>query len=151
MTGELKVKVGRWDVPGNPPVILVDFKPFFAEKDALYYSMWEQFRVDSLHAYGDYDESCIFAYAVGKVVESFYHFYQLEDKKVAALLNEWMLGMAALYIQKAAAEGGNAVHDPCDFHRTFHRGQQQSPLCLYGWLQRRPDGCGAEHGGETFH
>ena len=100
MTGELKVKVGRWDVPGNPPVILVDFKPFFAEKDALYYSMWEQFRVDSLHAYGDYDESCIFAYAVGKVVESFYLFYQLEDKKVAALLNEWMLGMAALYIQK---------------------------------------------------
>lgn len=100
MTEELKVKVGRWDVPGNPPVILVDFKPFFAEKDALYYSMWEQFRVDSLHAYGDYDESCIFAYAVGKVVESFYHFYQLEDKKVAALLNEWMLGMAALYIQK---------------------------------------------------
>lgn len=100
MTGELKVKVGRWDVPGNPPVILVDFKPFFAEKDALYYSMWEQFRVDSLHAYGDYDESCIFAYTVGKVVESFYHFYQLEDKKVAALLNEWMLGMAALYIQK---------------------------------------------------
>ena len=100
MTGELKVKVGRWDVPGNPPVILVDFKPFFAEKDALYYSMWEQFRVDSLHAYGDYDESCIFAYAVGKVVESFYHFYQLEDKKVATLLNEWMLGMAALYIQK---------------------------------------------------
>lgn len=100
MTRELKVKVGRWDVPGNPPVILVDFKPFFAEKDALYYSMWEQFRVDSLHAYGDYDESCIFAYAVGKVVESFYHFYQLEDKKVAALLNEWMLGMAALYIQK---------------------------------------------------
>lgn len=100
MTGELKVKVGRWNVPGNPPVILVDFKPFFAEKDALYYSMWEQFRVDSLHAYGDYDESCIFAYAVGKVVESFYHFYQLEDKKVAALLNEWMLGMAALYIQK---------------------------------------------------
>ena len=100
MTGELKVKVGRWDVPGNPPVILVDFKPFFAEKDALYYSMWEQFRVDSLHAYGDYDESCIFAYAVGKVVESFYHFYQLEDKTVAALLNEWTLGMAALYIQK---------------------------------------------------
>lgn len=99
-SGELAVKVGRWNVPGNPPVILVDFKPFFTEKDALYYSMWKQFGVDSLHAYGDYDESCIFAYAVGKVVESFYHFYHLEDKKVAALLNEWMLGMAALYIQK---------------------------------------------------
>lgn len=99
-TGDLKVKVGRWNVPGTPPVILVDFKPFFKERDSFFYSMWENFRVDSIHAYGDYDESCIFAYAVGKVIESFYHFHKLEDKKVAALFNEWMLGMGALYIQK---------------------------------------------------
>lgn len=99
-TGNLKVKVGRWNVPGTPPVILVDFKPFFKERDAFFYSMWENFRVDSIHAYGDYNESCIFAYSVGKVIESFYHFYKLEDKKVAALFNEWMLGMGALYIQK---------------------------------------------------
>lgn len=99
-TENLKVKVGRWNVPGTPPVILVDFKPFFKERDAFFYLMWESFRVDSIHAYGDYDESCIFAYAVGKVIESFYHFYKLEDKKVAALFNEWMLGMGALYIQK---------------------------------------------------
>ena len=99
-TENLKVKVGRWNVPGTPPVILVDFKPFFKERDAFFYLMWESFRVDSIHAYGDYDESCIFAYAVGKVIESFYHFYKLEDTKVAALFNEWMLGMGALYIQK---------------------------------------------------
>ena len=99
-TDNLKVKVGRWNVPGMPPVILVDFKPFFKERDSFFYSMWESFRVDSIHAYGDYDESCIFAYAVGKVIESFYHFYKLENKKVAALFNEWMLGMGALYIQK---------------------------------------------------
>lgn len=99
-TENLKVKVGRWNVPGTPPVILVDFKPFFKERDSFFYSMWESFRVDSIHAYGDYDESCIFAYAVGKVIESFYHFYKLENKKVAALFNEWMLGMGALYIQK---------------------------------------------------
>jgi len=99
-TENLKVKVGRWNVPGTPPVILVDFKPFFKERDAFFYSMWESFRVDSIHAYGDYDESCIFAYAVGKVIESFYNFYNLSDKKVTALFNEWMLGMGALYIQK---------------------------------------------------
>ena len=97
---KLKMKVGRWNVPGTPPVILVDFKPFFSERDAFFYSMWENFRVDSMHAYGDYDESCIFAYAVGKVIESFYNFYHLSDKKVTALFNEWMLGMGALYIQK---------------------------------------------------
>lgn len=97
---QLKIKVGRWNVPGLPPVILVDFKPYFGERDAFFYSMWENFRVDSIHAYGDYDESCIFAYAVGKVIESFYHYYQLENKSVAALFNEWMLSMAALYVKK---------------------------------------------------
>ena len=96
----LKIKVGRWDVPGTPPVILVDFKPFFKERDAFFYSIWEDFHVDSIHAYGDYDESCIFAYAVGKVLESFYRFHKLEDKKVVALFNEWMLGMGALYVKK---------------------------------------------------
>lgn len=47
----LKMKVGRWNVPGNPPVILVDFKPFFKERDAFFFSMWENFQVDSIHAY----------------------------------------------------------------------------------------------------
>lgn len=99
-TDNLKIKVGRWNVPGNPPVVLVDFKPYFKERDTFFFSMWENFKVDSIHAYGDYDESCIFAYAVGKVIESFYRFYQLENKKVAALFNEWMLGMGALYVKK---------------------------------------------------
>ncbi|MEG1543247.1 MAG: glycosyltransferase [Tannerellaceae bacterium] len=97
---KLKIKVGRWNVPGAPPVILVDFKPFFADRDSFFYSMWESFRVDSMQAYGDYDESCIFAYAVGKVIESFYRYHHLEKTKVAALFNEWMLGMGALYIKK---------------------------------------------------
>ena len=99
-TDKLKMKVGRWNVPGTPPVVLIDFKPFFSDRDAFFYSMWENFRVDSMHAYGDYDESCIFAYAVGKVIESFYNFYNLSDKKVTALFHEWMLGMGALYIKK---------------------------------------------------
>ncbi|MDL2282671.1 glycosyltransferase, partial [Parabacteroides sp. OttesenSCG-928-G06] len=95
----LQVKVGRWNVPGKPPVVLVDFTPFFCDRDQLFYHIWHNFQVDSMQAYGDYDESCIFAYAVGKVIESFYHFYKLETKKVTALFNEWMLGMGALYIK----------------------------------------------------
>ena len=62
--------------------------------------MWETFHVDSTNAHHDYDEACIFACSVGMAIESFYNFYNLKDKKVAALFNEWMLGMGALYIQK---------------------------------------------------
>ncbi len=101
---KLRIKVGRWDVPGMPPALLVDFKPFFSEKDTLYYEMWDSFGVDSMHAYGDYDDSCMFACAVGKVIESFYNYHHLSNKKVAALFNEWMLGMGVLYIQKHLPE-----------------------------------------------
>lgn len=96
----LNIKVGRWAIPGQPPVVLVDFRPFYKDKDKLYFEMWNSFGVDSLHAYGDYDDSCIFAYAVARVIESFYRFYHLEQKRVVAHFNEWMLGMGLLYVQK---------------------------------------------------
>ena len=54
---ELSVRVGRWNIPGEPIVILVDFQPFFEKKDDIYTDMWNRFQVDSLHAYGDYDEA----------------------------------------------------------------------------------------------
>lgn len=100
----LRVRTGRWLVPGEPVVILVSYKTFFDKRDTLFYNMWKAFQVDSSHAYGDYDESCMFAYSVGLVIENFYRFHQLENKKVAALFNEWMLCMGALYIQKYVPE-----------------------------------------------
>ncbi|MDR3267666.1 MAG: glycogen/starch synthase [Tannerella sp.] len=96
----LRVRVGRWNISGKPPVILVDFRPFLPQRDTLYFSMWETFGVDSSLAYGDYDESCLFAYAVALVIRSFYHYYRLENSKVIAHFNEWMLGMGVLYLQK---------------------------------------------------
>ena len=95
----LNIRTGRWDVPGQPIVVLVNFNQFFPAKDAIYGEMWHKFGVDSLNAYGDYDESCIFAYASGAVIESFYKYHKLQDKNVVAHFNEWMLGMGALYIK----------------------------------------------------
>lgn len=64
----INVKTGRWNIPGKPISILVDFKPFYAEKDRIYGLCWEDFKVDSLHGYGDYDEASMFSYAAAKVV-----------------------------------------------------------------------------------
>ena len=100
----LKVRVGRWNIPGEPMVFLVDFFPFFAHKNEIYGKMWEDFRVDSLHAYGDYDEASMFSYAAGKVVESFYRFNLTENDKVIYQAHEWMTGMGALYLQKAVPQ-----------------------------------------------
>ena len=95
----LKIRVGRWLVPGTPIVILADFSRTYINKDAIYGYMWEKYGVDSLPAYGDYDEACMFAYTSGMVIESFYRYYKLENKNVIAHFNEWMLGMGALYVK----------------------------------------------------
>lgn len=96
----LKIRIGRWNIPGNPIVFLVDFIPFYGKKNDIYTQAWVDFKVDSLHAYGDYDEASMFSYAAGRVVESFYRYNLSEQDKVIYHVNEWMTGLGALYIKK---------------------------------------------------
>ncbi len=102
----LKIRVGRWTVPGEPIAILVDFNPFFEQKNEIYGWLWDNYGVDSLHAYGDYDEASMFSYAAALVTESFYHFYALQDKRVIYHANEWMCGLGALYINNKLPQVG---------------------------------------------
>lgn len=101
---KLSFRIGRWNIPGNPIVILVDFQPFYAQKDEIYTQMWNLYQIDSLHAYGDYDEASMFSYSAGKVVESFYRFNLSPENKVVYQAHEWMTGMGALYLQYAVPE-----------------------------------------------
>ena len=102
----LKVRVGRWTVPGEPIAILVDFNPYFEKKNEIYGWLWENYQVDSLHAYGDYDEASMFSYAAALVVESFYNHYLDLSKKVIYHANEWMCGLGALYINNKLPQIG---------------------------------------------
>jgi len=107
----LSVRIGRWTIPSEPIAILVDFKPFFEKKNEIYGWLWEHYNVDSLHAYGDYDEASMFSYAAALVVESFYK-YSVENKtfdhntKVIYHANEWMCGLGALYINNKLPQIG---------------------------------------------
>lgn len=94
----LAIRVGRWKVPGEPIAVLVDFSQYFKDKNEIYTRLWELYQVDSLHAYGDYDEASMFSYGAAKVVESFYNFYLDKSKKVIYHGNEWMTGLGLLYI-----------------------------------------------------
>ncbi len=97
---ELHVKVGRWEIPGRPIAILVDFNSFYSHKDEIYTQVWEWYGVDSLHAYGDYDEASMFSYAAARVVESFYVHYLNLRQQVVYHGNEWMTGLGLLYINR---------------------------------------------------
>ena len=97
---KLTVRCGHWEIPGRPKVVLVDYTGYMDDKDAIYGQLWNDFGVDSLHGYGDYDDSMIFGYAVGKVIESFYNTNIKAGSNVVVQAHEWQSGGAALYLKK---------------------------------------------------
>ncbi|QCD35215.1 glycosyltransferase [Muribaculum gordoncarteri] len=111
----VSVRVGRWDIPGRPIVVLVKFDGMYAVKDSFYGRMWDLYKVDSLHAYGDYDEACAFSHAAGIVIESICQFTGIADKKVIAHFDEWTTGMGLLYINDKMPEVGTifTTHATC--------------------------------------
>ena len=97
----LRVQVGRWNIPGNPVAILVDFKTFITSKDQIFAKAWEQYGVDSLNGNWEYIEAFLFGYAAGKVIESFSHFYIRSSSKIVAQFHEWMAGAGVLYLKSS--------------------------------------------------
>ena len=100
----LSVRIGRWNVPGTPIAVLVDFRPFFEQKNEIYAKAWEYFGVDSLQAYGDYDEASMFSYAAGKFAEIVVKECIKKNKKVIYQAHEWMSGLGMLFLKKNAPE-----------------------------------------------
>lgn len=101
----LDFRAGRWNIPGTPIVFLVDFDSFYAQKNDIYTQAWLDFNVDSLHAYGDYDEASMFSFAAGKLVESYFRYHKLTaSDNVVYQAHEWMTGLGALYVRKQVPE-----------------------------------------------
>lgn len=97
----LRVRVGRWNVPGSPTAILVDFKQFLTMQDRILTEFWTRFGVDSLTGNWDYRESALFGYAAGRVIESFYKYNLESSDRIVAQFHEWMTGAGLLYLKSA--------------------------------------------------
>lgn len=99
LPGGVQVRVGRWDIPGKPIAVLVKYDELYPYKNELYADMWNRYGVDSLHAYGDYDESCMFAYASALVIESIVAWKEAPGLRAVAHFDEWTTGMGLLYVK----------------------------------------------------
>ena len=93
---DIPIRVGRWAVPGEPIAILLKYDTLWAKKDDIYAWAWNKFQVQSHAAYGDYDESCLFGFAAGMVMESLYHF--LPNGNVCMHANEWQTAFSIFYL-----------------------------------------------------
>ena len=99
---EIPVRIGRWLVPGNPIAILLKFDALWARKDEIYAWAWDKFQVQSHAAYGDYDESCLFGYAAGMVMDSLYR--HLPAGTVCMHANEWQTAFSIFYLRDHCPE-----------------------------------------------
>lgn len=98
----VNVRIGRWQVEGKPIAVLVDFQPFFEQRNSIYRTVWQNFGVQSDKAYGDYDEASMFSYAAARFVEIIYLSLIHKNKKVVYQAHEWMAGLGMLHLCKAA-------------------------------------------------
>ena len=98
----VNVRIGRWQVAGRPIAVLVDFQPFFEQRNSIYGTAWQNFGVQSDKAYGDYDEASMFSYAAARFVEIIYLSLIHKNEKVVYQAHEWMTGLGMLHLRKAA-------------------------------------------------
>ncbi len=102
---DIPVRIGRWNVPGQPMAILLRANSLWTKKNEIYAWAWEHFGVQSHAAYGDYDESCLFGYAAGRVMASLYDTIQeyglqnnAQRPAVVMHANEWQTAFAIFYL-----------------------------------------------------
>jgi len=98
----LRVRVGRWNIEGNPVAVLVDFTNLFSRKDQIFKELWEQYKLDSISGQWDYIEPALFGIAAGKVIEHYSKFYLSVQNNIIAHFHEWMTGAGLLYLKQKA-------------------------------------------------
>ena len=99
-TKDLKCRMGRWDIPGRPKVILVDFSKRYSSNQLLY-DLWKSYGVDSLSGGWDYIEPVMFATACGAVISTIHEtLVESMEGRSVALFHEWMCGAGLLSLKK---------------------------------------------------
>ena len=96
----LSCRFGRWNIPGNPKVILVNFKDRYNQNQLLY-ELWSRYGVDSLSGGWDYAEPVMFSTACGEIIAAACEVLSKpSEAPVLAHLHEWMCGGGLLAIKK---------------------------------------------------
>ena len=97
----LKLRIGRWNIPGKPIAILVDFKHYLPQADEILGTFWKEYGVDSISGNWDYKENVLFGWAAGKTIESFWNYNLQGTEKVVAQFHEWQTGAGILQLKSS--------------------------------------------------
>jgi glycogen phosphorylase/synthase len=102
----LNLKIGRWNINGNPIAISLNFSNCIPDKDKIFFEFWDKYKLDSLPGQWDYIEPALFGYAAGRVIESFIKFNLTTYDRIVAHFHEWMTGTGILYLKNKLPQVG---------------------------------------------
>ena len=103
---DLRCRFGRWEIPGRPRVILVDFNGRH-DSNQILRQLWERFGVDSLSGGWDYIEPVLFSYTCGEVIATIHQVLATRNKSHGvAHFHEWMCGAGILALKQLAPSMG---------------------------------------------
>ncbi len=144
------VRVGRWNVPGRPRVILVDASGLHARRDDVLARLWEQHRVDSFGGDDSYVEAVLFGVAAGLVIDRFAATYVRPlGGETVVIANDATSGAALLDGTARAPDLGTVfvVHRTVVGHAIADAGDD--PLATL--VDRGPEGLAADEGLRPTH
>ncbi len=108
----IDVRYGRWSEGNNAQIFLVDgWKhssdtvqvPFGSGKDSrlnlLKYQLWKTYGIDSLFISSDFNESVVWANAVGMLIEGLVKLPHFKGEKIVCHAHEWIAGPALLHLK----------------------------------------------------
>lgn len=103
---DLHCRFGRWEIPGRPRAILVDFNGRH-DSNQILRQLWERFGVDSLSGGWDYIEPVLFSYTCGEVIATIHRVLSSRNKSHGiAHFHEWMCGAGILALKQLAPSMG---------------------------------------------
>ncbi len=101
---DLPCRFGRWKVPGEPRVILVNFTRKF-NKDQLLFQLWEDCGVDSISGGWDYIERVMFGCACSEIIETIHNLkVKPRGLKPVAQFHDWVSGAGLLCVKRTVPE-----------------------------------------------
>ena len=129
----LRVRIGRWKIQGTPIAVVLDFTTFFQQKNEIFKSLWETYKLDSISGQWDYVEPALFGYAAGITIESFIRHHDVTDRRVVAHFHEWQTGAGLLYLEQYQPQVGTVFMTHAT---TVGRSVAGNNLPLYSTMDR---------------
>jgi len=92
------------DISCRPYAVLIDFSGIINRKNSIKSEFWEDYKIDSLRGYWDFEEPSLWAYAAGRLIEKFSNLKRniqgMNNYRVVVQCHEWLSAFGLLYLKK---------------------------------------------------